>query len=200
MAVEVEIDVELLKREIKKTYASVSEEPEKDFIFSTGRAWAEDLDYPDELANVPEAAVESFAGVANPGRARGPAQQSPPGGDPGHHALRARRDDQGARRRCPARLPADGARPARRRRARGSRRREGCGSSRRRRRRRSGPPPAASWLTAPTAAPPSASRPRSPRRRRPTWPWRRSRRWQPPPSGRRSAPSDLPGADDGARA
>ena len=66
MAVEVEIDVELLKSEIKKTYASVSEEPENDFIFPTGRAWAEDLDYPDELANVPEAAVESFAGVANP--------------------------------------------------------------------------------------------------------------------------------------
>jgi arsenite methyltransferase len=66
MAVEVEIDIELLKSEIKKTYASVSEEPEKDFIFPTGRAWAEDLDYPDELANVPEAAVESFAGVANP--------------------------------------------------------------------------------------------------------------------------------------
>jgi SAM-dependent methyltransferase len=66
MAVDVEIDVELLKSEIKKTYASVSEEPEKDFIFPTGRAWAEDLDYPEELANVPEAAVESFAGVANP--------------------------------------------------------------------------------------------------------------------------------------
>ena len=66
MAVEVEIDVELLKSEIKKTYASVSEEPEKDFIFPTGRAWAEDLGYPDELANVPESAVESFAGVANP--------------------------------------------------------------------------------------------------------------------------------------
>jgi SAM-dependent methyltransferase len=66
MAVDVDIDVELLKNEIKKTYASVSEEPEKDFIFPTGRAWAEDLGYPDELANVPEAAVESFAGVANP--------------------------------------------------------------------------------------------------------------------------------------
>jgi arsenite methyltransferase len=66
MAVDVEIDVELLKSEIKKTYASVSEEPEKDFIFPTGRAWAEDLRYPDELANVPDAAVESFAGVANP--------------------------------------------------------------------------------------------------------------------------------------
>jgi arsenite methyltransferase len=66
MAVEVEIDVDVLKSEIKKTYASVSEEPEKDFIFPTGRAWAEDLDYPPELAHVPECAVESFAGVANP--------------------------------------------------------------------------------------------------------------------------------------
>jgi arsenite methyltransferase len=66
MAIEVPIDVDLLKREIKKTYASVSREPEKDFVFPTGRAWAEDLDYPPELANVPESAVESFAGVANP--------------------------------------------------------------------------------------------------------------------------------------
>src|SRR6478736_9427744 len=66
MAVDVEVDVELLKSEIKKTYASVSEQPQTEFIFPTGRAWAEDLDYPHELANVPEAAVESFAGVANP--------------------------------------------------------------------------------------------------------------------------------------
>ena len=66
MAVEVAIDVGLLKSEIKKTYASVSEQPEKDFIFPTGRAWAEDLGYPEELSRVPESAVESFAGVANP--------------------------------------------------------------------------------------------------------------------------------------
>jgi SAM-dependent methyltransferase len=66
MAVGVDIDVDLLKSEIKKTYASVSEEPEREFIFPTGRAWAEDLDYPPELAKVPDAAVESFAGVANP--------------------------------------------------------------------------------------------------------------------------------------
>src|ERR1051326_8329662 len=66
MAVDVGVDVGLLKSEIKKTYACVSEEPERDFIFPTGRAWAEDLDYPPELATVPEAAVESFAGVANP--------------------------------------------------------------------------------------------------------------------------------------
>ena len=66
MAVEADIDVDLLKSEIKKTYSSVSEEPERDFIFPTGRAWAEDLRYPAELARVPETAVESFAGVANP--------------------------------------------------------------------------------------------------------------------------------------
>jgi len=66
MAVELGVDVALLKSEIKKTYAAVSQEPEADFIFPTGRAWAEDLRYPPELAAVPEAAVESFAGVANP--------------------------------------------------------------------------------------------------------------------------------------
>jgi SAM-dependent methyltransferase len=66
MAVEVAVDIELLKCEIKKTYAAVSQEPEVDFIFPTGRAWAEDLGYPPELANVPESAAESFAGVANP--------------------------------------------------------------------------------------------------------------------------------------
>jgi SAM-dependent methyltransferase len=66
MAIDVEIDVDVLKAEIKKTYTSVSEQPERDFIFPTGRAWAEDLDYPAELANVPDAAAESFAGVANP--------------------------------------------------------------------------------------------------------------------------------------
>ena len=66
MDVDIGIDVELLKSEIKKTYAGVSDEPERDFIFPTGRAWAEDLGYPAELANVPDTAVESFAGVANP--------------------------------------------------------------------------------------------------------------------------------------
>jgi arsenite methyltransferase len=66
MSVDLGIDVEVLKSEIKKTYASVSQDPEKDFIFPTGRAWAEDLGYPDELAQVPDAVAESFAGVANP--------------------------------------------------------------------------------------------------------------------------------------
>lgn len=56
----------MLKDEIRKTYASVSKEPQKDFVFPTGRAWAEDLGYPEELARVPDTAVASFAGVANP--------------------------------------------------------------------------------------------------------------------------------------
>jgi len=66
MAIEIPIDVDLLKKEIKKTYAALSQDPGKDFVFPTGRAWAEDLDYPPELANVPDTAADSFAGVANP--------------------------------------------------------------------------------------------------------------------------------------
>ena len=66
MATKVDIDLQRLKSEIQRTYASVSQEPEKDFIFPTGRAGAEDLDYPQELSRVPDTAVESFAGVANP--------------------------------------------------------------------------------------------------------------------------------------
>jgi SAM-dependent methyltransferase len=66
VAIDVGIDIELLKSEIRKTYASVSQEPERDFVFPSGRAWAEDLGYPQELAGVPSTAVESFAGVANP--------------------------------------------------------------------------------------------------------------------------------------
>jgi arsenite methyltransferase len=66
MSVEVGVDVGLLKSEIRKTYASVSQEPEKDFIFPTGRAWSEDLGYPTELERVPDFVTESFAGVANP--------------------------------------------------------------------------------------------------------------------------------------
>ena len=61
------IDVGVLRDEITKTYTEVSTEPERDFIFPTGRAWAEELDYPrPELSHVPDATVESFAGVANP--------------------------------------------------------------------------------------------------------------------------------------
>jgi SAM-dependent methyltransferase len=64
-ATQAPVDVDVLRDEIQKTYTDVSTKPEQDFIFPTGRPWAEDLGYPPELAHVPEASAESFAGVAN---------------------------------------------------------------------------------------------------------------------------------------
>jgi len=64
---EIPVDIGVLRDEIQKTYTQVSEEQEQDFVFPTGRAWAAALGYPQkELAQVPEASAESFAGVANP--------------------------------------------------------------------------------------------------------------------------------------
>ena len=45
------VDVDVLRDEIQKTYTDVSTDPERDFIFPTGRAWAQELGYPEpELA------------------------------------------------------------------------------------------------------------------------------------------------------
>jgi arsenite methyltransferase len=63
---EIPVDVDVLREEIRKTYTDVSTDQEQEFIFPTGRAWAQDLAYPEpELSRVPDATVESFAGVAN---------------------------------------------------------------------------------------------------------------------------------------
>ena len=65
-ATEIPVDVDVLRREIRATYTAVSTKQEKEFIFPTGRAWAQELGYPEpELSRVPDASVESFAGVAN---------------------------------------------------------------------------------------------------------------------------------------
>jgi arsenite methyltransferase len=65
-AAEAPVDVDVLREEIRKTYTDLSTAPEQEFIFPTGRAWAQELGYPEpELARVPEATVKSFAGVAN---------------------------------------------------------------------------------------------------------------------------------------
>jgi arsenite methyltransferase len=61
------LDVQLLRTEIQRTYAAVSDEPDQEFMFPTGRGWAADLGYPTNLlARVPDTSCESFAGVANP--------------------------------------------------------------------------------------------------------------------------------------
>jgi arsenite methyltransferase len=60
------VDVDVLREEIRKTYTDVSTDHEQQFIFPTGRTWAQELGYPEpELTGVPDATVESFAGVAN---------------------------------------------------------------------------------------------------------------------------------------
>jgi arsenite methyltransferase len=61
------VDVDVLRHEIQKTYTEVSTDQDQEFIFPTGREWAQDLGHPEpELSRIPEATVASFAGVANP--------------------------------------------------------------------------------------------------------------------------------------
>jgi hypothetical protein len=87
MAVEIELDVEL-KREIKKTYAAVSQEPEKDFVFPTGRSGTRPatrpISSPASRPAASPAAANPFA-LAGAGRARPhlgsgavPTRSSPP--------------------------------------------------------------------------------------------------------------------------
>jgi SAM-dependent methyltransferase len=66
MTVHAPIDVDVLRDEIRRTYTDVSTDQAGQFVFPTGRAWAQELGYPEpELSRVPDATVESFAGVAN---------------------------------------------------------------------------------------------------------------------------------------
>ena len=41
---EIPVDVDVLREEIRKTYTDVSTDTEQDFIFPTGRGWAEECD------------------------------------------------------------------------------------------------------------------------------------------------------------
>jgi SAM-dependent methyltransferase len=60
------VDVDVLRDAIRRTYTEVSTDQEQEFIFPTGRSWAQELGYPEpELSRVPDASVDSFAGVAN---------------------------------------------------------------------------------------------------------------------------------------
>ncbi|GMQ97763.1 MAG: hypothetical protein BMS9Abin17_0265 [Acidimicrobiia bacterium] len=61
------VDVGVLRREVQHHYAEVATTPEADFHFHTGRSAAKQVGYDDGLLEgLPEGAVESFAGVANP--------------------------------------------------------------------------------------------------------------------------------------
>jgi arsenite methyltransferase len=61
------VDPELLREEVRAKYRDVALEPEASFHFHTGRRLAARLGYEEAVVDsLPDAAVESFAGVANP--------------------------------------------------------------------------------------------------------------------------------------
>ncbi len=67
MVTPVTVDVDALRAEVKSKYREVALEPHGNFHFHTGRPLAERLGYDMRLVTeLPDAAVESFAGVANP--------------------------------------------------------------------------------------------------------------------------------------
>ncbi|USZ67202.1 methyltransferase domain-containing protein [Halorussus salilacus] len=58
------LDTDKLEREVKSMYRDVAESADAEFHFETGRDLADRLGYdPDDLDYVPDAAVDSFAGV-----------------------------------------------------------------------------------------------------------------------------------------
>jgi SAM-dependent methyltransferase len=61
------VDVGELRREVRTHYAEVADHPDGEFHFHTGRYAAEKVGYDPALFDgLPEAAMEAFAGVANP--------------------------------------------------------------------------------------------------------------------------------------
>jgi arsenite methyltransferase len=67
MAVESTLNLDHLREAIREEYAEVATCPLKGFHFHTGRFLANRLGYPAERVDpLPDAAVESFAGVGNP--------------------------------------------------------------------------------------------------------------------------------------
>jgi len=64
---DVGVDTETLREEVKSKYREVAIDPHGTYHFHTGRFLAMHLGYDDSVvASLPEVAVESFAGVANP--------------------------------------------------------------------------------------------------------------------------------------
>jgi arsenite methyltransferase len=67
MSQEIKLDEQALRDQVKEKYREVALQPDGDFHFHTGRRLASRLGYDAYGINqLPDAAVESFAGVANP--------------------------------------------------------------------------------------------------------------------------------------
>ena len=67
MSVEAQVNPEELREQIRSKYAEVAVSPGDDFHFHTGRLLTKRLGYDQSVvAALPDQAVESFAGVANP--------------------------------------------------------------------------------------------------------------------------------------
>ncbi|MDP7164854.1 MAG: methyltransferase domain-containing protein [Alphaproteobacteria bacterium] len=67
IADDVIVDAEALREQVREKYREVALEPEREFHFHTGRPLAKRLGYDQALVDaLPDAAVESFAGVASP--------------------------------------------------------------------------------------------------------------------------------------
>jgi arsenite methyltransferase len=67
MSGETPVDPVALRDEVKVKYQEVAVDPHGDFHFHTGRPLAKRLGYDDSIVDpLPDAAVESFAGVGNP--------------------------------------------------------------------------------------------------------------------------------------
>ena len=64
---ELPVDVDALRAEVRDKYRAVAVAPDDEYHFHTGRRLAAKLGYDTELVDsLPDAAVESFAGVGNP--------------------------------------------------------------------------------------------------------------------------------------
>ena len=67
MTSELSVDADALRREVRSKYREVAVNPHGTFHFHTGRPLARRLGYDETVvARMPDEAVESFAGVANP--------------------------------------------------------------------------------------------------------------------------------------
>mgnify|MGYP001286662984 CR=1 FL=1 len=67
MSSDVTVDAEALRAEVRDKYREVAEEPHTEFHFHTGRPLAARLGYDRTIVDsLPDRAVESFAGVADP--------------------------------------------------------------------------------------------------------------------------------------